>query len=579
LWNPNIGTSDNLTDIIGINGNSYANNIYMIDCELLTNGCEIGNTLTLKVINNGDNYVSEKKNVSVTGFGYDFVNNISINSPPTTNLVFPTNFANISNAEIEFNCSGDDLDGNIKNISLYGNWTGEWKLNETKDITFEEKFKTFTKILPEGIYKYTCKAEDNLSISSFATENRTFVIDLTKPIIDSVLANLTYSCGEANYARVNCTAHDELLDIDKVIIQAISPSGTENYSTSLITGESYYSDIPLNEIGYWIFNCIVNDSAGNVNNQTSQAVRVYSGSPELYINFTTIDLSELNPMENQNIKINALVENIGCSDAENLLVSFFKGDPSSEGENIGNSVINLTSLSSSPVNISWNAQIGPSNIFVLADSNFVINEENESNNKANKTFSINAWQEIYGNISLDKIIGGDDINIKKWFNESQIEGNIFITDSECDVDWLSLIAIGKTKSGGESSNDFLEIDELLGMEDFQDSISNLFSENQNPKNLENMIIYQKEITDIPVINSTNNSNFITGLLWDSSDDRDGENGEFDKTDKEDIVFTAKVNKISEGSYGIYDYEIKIPSRLREYNSLDTQEVYLYYNLN
>jgi len=73
LWNPAIGINDNLTDIIGPLGNSHTNNIYMVDCELLTHGCAIGNTLTLKILNNGDNYISGEKNVSVNGYGYDIV--------------------------------------------------------------------------------------------------------------------------------------------------------------------------------------------------------------------------------------------------------------------------------------------------------------------------------------------------------------------------------------------------------------------------------------------------------------------------------------------------------------------------
>ena len=137
-----------------------------------------------------------------------------------------------------------------------------------------------------------------------------------------------------------------------------------------------------------------------------------------------------------------------------------------------------------------------------------------------KHISINAWQEIYGNTSVDKIIGGDNVSIKKWFNESNLEGNIFITDSECSINWLSLQAIGKSKSGGDSSNDFSEIDEFLEMTYFEDSVSNLFSDNQIPKETKNMIIYQREIQNVPIINSTNNSNFITGILWDFSDDTD-----------------------------------------------------------
>ena len=87
LWNPSVGINDNLSDIIGPLGNSNTNSIYMIDCELLNHGCTIGNNLTLKILNNGDNYVSGEKNVSVHGYGYDIVDNITLNSPPNITSV------------------------------------------------------------------------------------------------------------------------------------------------------------------------------------------------------------------------------------------------------------------------------------------------------------------------------------------------------------------------------------------------------------------------------------------------------------------------------------------------------------
>jgi hypothetical protein len=88
LWNPTQGTNDNLTDIIGISGNSRTSNIYMIDCELLNSGCNISSVLNLKVINNGDNYISNTKNVTITGAGFDIVENITLNSPPLIENVF-----------------------------------------------------------------------------------------------------------------------------------------------------------------------------------------------------------------------------------------------------------------------------------------------------------------------------------------------------------------------------------------------------------------------------------------------------------------------------------------------------------
>lgn len=577
LWNYNNGEADNLTDIIGFFGNSGQNNNYSIDCELLNTPCTEGDVLTLKIINNGDNYISEEKNVSIGSMGYSLVENIRLNSPPTTSLIFPQKNSNLSYGYIDFNCSFEDLDDNLKEISLYGNWSGEWKLNETKEISSGERFKIFTKKLVQGFYEYACQVTDILKISEFSETNSSFKVDLTDPIIEYILPNITYSCGNTNQVRINCSVYDPIFGIDKIIIQSISPSNEViNYSAESLEGNEYYYEFLLDELGIWRFNCIANDSAGNTNNLYSDNLRVYSDSPELTVNGSLIGLSKYNPIEYETVNISAVIENQGCSYADNIIISFFEGDPDNLGEEIGNITINISQISNLSVNVSWKSNIGNTQIFVFADYENSINEGDELNNKDYKNISINAWQEIYGNTSLDKIIGGENISIKKWHNESQIEGYIFITDSECEVNWMELEAIGRTKSGEESSNDFLEIDELLRMINFEDSVSNLFSESQNPKNTKNMIIYQREIADIPIINSTNNSNFITGILWDASDDN---NGEFDEVDKEDIIFVAEVNKVSEGAYGIYDYEIKIPSRLREYFVLDDDEVYLYYNLN
>ncbi len=580
LWNPENGEEDNITDIIGVFGNSGQDNNYSLDCELLNTPCIEGEVLTLKVINNGDNYISDEVNVTVSSIEYSLVQKIQLNSPPNVSLIFPIKNSKLNYEEIEFNCTFEDLDNNLKEISLYGNWSGTWNLNETKEISSGEKFKTFTKKLLQGFYSYACKITDTLMISMFSETNDSFSVDLTKPSIEYVLFNISSSCGIYENVRINCSANDEIVGIDKVIIQSISPSNDIiNRSAQFLVGGVYYSDFFLNELGSWRFNCIVNDSAGNINNIYSDYLPVYSSSPELLINGTTINISKTQPIEYENVNLSAIIENKGCSSAENVKVHFFDGDPDVSGQEIGNITINISYLENISVKIPWISKIGKNQIFVFVDYGNIINEENEMDNKDYKNISVNAWQEIYGNISLDKIIGGENISIKKWYNESQIQGNIFITDSECEINWMALEAIGRTKSGEESLNDFYEIDRILRMEDFEDSVSNLFTYSQIPKETHNMTIYQREIDNIPIINSTENSNFITGILWDSSDDQEGEGGEFDELDKEDVIFVAEVNKISEGFYGVYDYEIKIPSRLREYILTDDQEVYLYYNLN
>jgi len=84
LWNPVHGINDNLTDIIGVNGNSGTDNIYMIDCEMLDNECDIRDEIKVKVF--GD-YITNPHNLSVTGAGFDVMGNLTLNSPPNVSSI------------------------------------------------------------------------------------------------------------------------------------------------------------------------------------------------------------------------------------------------------------------------------------------------------------------------------------------------------------------------------------------------------------------------------------------------------------------------------------------------------------
>ena len=584
LWNPANGIDDNLTDIIGPSGNSGANNTYMIDCELLNTPCTIGDEIRVKVLNNGSDYITDYVNATVTGAGFDIMPNLTLNSPPNVTLDFPVNYANLSSSETNFSCTANDLDGNLANVTLYGNWSGGWHANETKQASGDSSNVNFTKILTEGIYTWGCLATDSLGISKFSTENFTLTIDLTPPTISSVEFNATKDvCEDTSYVRVNCTTSDALTSIDSVIIESIAPNKSRtNYTAQLLTGNTYYTDIPLNDVGIWSFNCISNDSAGNTVNKTSTEMEVHSNLPDLTINYSDIVFSNTDPLENEGVIIYATINNNGCSDANNFLVGFFENDPDLPGsiQINGNKTLSVSNLSNATANVTWNAKIGFTNIFVYADINNAISEYNESNNKNNNTITVGAWQEFYGNVSIDKILSDEGKrNLTAWFNESSISGNIFIADTESNVDWLSLQAIGRNTTDGKTSNDFSEIDALLNMTSFNDSVSNIFTTDGNtPIATDSFFIYKNTIYNVPIINSTNNTNFITGILWDTSDDASSD-GEYSQADKEDLVFVSKVNKNAQGKYGIYDYEMRIPVRLREYYTTDSSDVYIYFDLN
>ena len=116
------------------------------------------------------------------------------------------------------------------------------------------------------------------------------------------------------------------------------------------------------------------------------------------------------------------------------------------------------------------------------------------------------------------------------------------------------------------------------MDNFDDSVSNIFTIDGNtPKGTASFIIFHSPISNVPTANSTNNTNFLTGILWDGDDDENND-GEFSSNDEEDLVFVTKINPNSQGAYGIYDYEMRVPAKLREYDNTDSNKVVFYVEL-
>jgi len=563
LWNPSVGISDNLTDIVGATGNSGVSGVYMIDCELLDGGCGVSDILSLKIF--GARYVSWIVNVTVSGAGYDVPGNLSLNSPPSVVLVSPEN-SGYAPGSVDFNCSFFDYDGNIARVSLWGNWSGAWTEEGVVTSGFEDGYLIFNEDIVEGNYEWNCFVEDDLGIESSNESNNSFFVDTTLPMISEV-TSVSDVCGFASIP-VDCSTYDLGSGIGSVIIQSVSP-GNElvNYSASWVSGDVYRASVTVDSIGDWSFGCFVNDSVGNLNYSSSEDVSVLSGNPELFVVGDFVGFDVIPSVEGEIVNVSVNVSNIGCVDSGNFVVGFYDSDGSFE-----NKSVSISALSSLNVSSSWTTKIGSNDISVYVDLDGVVAEDNESNNVATRLAYLKAWQGIYGNLSLDKVLGSESVNMSFWADEEGIVGNIFVADSEADVEWNSLQAIGRTKTGVGSSNDFSEIDSILEMGSYNDSVYESYSSS----GLDNFSVFQRDIENVPFVNSSSNGNFVTGILWDMSDSSDSE---YDSVEGEDVVFVAKVNRGEVGSYGVYDYEISIPSMLRSYEDVDEVIVYLYYDLN
>lgn len=128
LWNQDLEMNDNVTDIIGTTGNSGVDNIYLIDCALLNNSCEVGMNISVKVLGNNGR-ITNYTTLTINGAGYQQASNLTLNSPFVLNYTFVDDSINVPFGEIDLTagsttqvvCQGVvyDLDGQneILNVS------------------------------------------------------------------------------------------------------------------------------------------------------------------------------------------------------------------------------------------------------------------------------------------------------------------------------------------------------------------------------------------------------------------------------------------------------------------------------
>jgi hypothetical protein len=322
----------------------------------------------------------------------------------------------------------------------------------------------------------------------------------------------------------------------------------------------FFPRIPAGGAHLWNVTC--NDYYGNIG--WSQAWTVIIIPPDFYVNRSTMKFDRV-PIEGLNISLNVTVKNIGGSDATNVTVTFYRGSPSLNFV-IQSFKVNLTertgNRSTITLNTSWIVSgPGPFTFFAVADpplaTNGSIREINETNNEGNITLNVAGWHHYYGNASGNiKLENSGNASNFLW---NVTGGNVYIVETGTSISWQDIYALGRDVNDIAMFNDFKEADTALNMTGYMDSINATFTYNHAPKQVAQFSVYQTQIANVPIVNSTNSSNFITGILWDSSDLMIST---FNGT--QDLVFITEVNNGKQGKYGIYDYEIRVPAALDTY---------------
>ncbi|MBW6442648.1 hypothetical protein K0A97_02595 [Patescibacteria group bacterium] len=496
--------------------------------------------------------------------------NFTIYAPPKVTLFEPVNYGHLNSSTIEFIYLPEDAIG-LSSCSLYLDG-GFNKTISSPELVANINNSFIVEGILEGMHNWTVLCTDVFpDFNTFSPEPFNFTIDLTPPIV-----SLNYPLNQTNTLRTvffNFSAQDNFspnlrcrLYVDN-ILNASEINLENGTSIEVILGN--YS------LGEHLWNVTCLDQAGNFEWSETRMFNVTL--PDLFVSSEEITFDTNSPVENETVNLSAVLYNLVNVTVPNVTVRFFLGDPQIDGVQLGEDlfIAPFGALENYTLSILWNAIMGTSNLFVVIDPDGEIEEVTKENNIANKSITVGSWHFFYGELTSESTFELENQNgskIIRWFATNNEGGNIYATNVDSLIYWFNLQALGRNVSGGVSSLDFSKLDEFLNMSNFQDSISELYLEEGEVKNTTTLLVFNNEILNIPITISINSSNFLTGILWDYSKDTDGS---FGGLDKEDVVFVTEINLQQEGTYGTYDYEMRIPASLREYGGNGKKSVVFY----
>ncbi len=470
---------------------------------------------------------------------------------------------NYSTPRIFFNMT-DNMD-NILNFTFFANGAVNRRGNATNGTTRNITLAS----LSDNLYSLKLEAMDEAYNRQNSTPKNIYV-DTTRPTISlrkpengnrtpqtNIFFNFTATDNLAPYLLCNLT-------VDNVVRDNFNVQPGEFNTTSISFSAG---------IHYWNVTCY--DIARNKN--TSDTFNFTIPLPDLTLSASDIKFNTTQFIEHTNISINATVYNIGDTLAEDANITFYIGNYT-QNNKLASFVYNISAGRNITLNTTWKISgTGLIRIFVVLDppiaTNGSIRESNETNNVAYNSFEVDSYQVVYGNLTgLKNIRDLGNLTIYAWNITEYNDTLIYAVDYDSNVNWAQLQALSRNTSNGIQFDDFHELDLALRMENNTDSINNTWTFQNSPILTRGYTVYLNSIQSVPIANSTNTTNFRTGMLWDKSD------GGVEYSGTQDIVFITTVNLAKQGKLGIYDYELKVPAYLRNYKLPNTNTITLYTEL-
>ena len=328
---------------------------------------------------------------------------------------------------------------------------------------------------------------------------------------------------------------------------------TENYSSSKTLGtSSIWSETSFTWSNSSVNNTVVSwriwysDSQGQYTPTDTQSFSVNGKD----LNVTELYLNTSNLVQGKKVKLISNITNVGSgkinSGEINITLETYNGSwMLTDTEKVSRQIQEDSSIT---VNFTWTVKPGPYRFTVQADPSGTLNELNETNNQKTLNRNVSSYTVVYGGNSAEIRLGGSGSRFVSWKADHR-NMSLFLADKDMKLSTNDLKPLN-------SSGDLGEADDALNLTGHHDSLSKLYDEDddQQPDNTRCWTVSAQKLCDIPVTNSTESSDFKTGLLYNSEN-----NNQYDGSQA--IVLTTPVNNSATGKFGTYDYEVKIPFAL------------------
>ncbi|GEM_PF-6285451 len=192
--------------------------------------------------------------------------------------------------------------------------------------------------------------------------------------------------------------------------------------------------------------------------------------------------------------------------------------------------------------------------------------------RSSQTFTLvlaGNWALIKGTLRGRKIINTSENG--QFLSESNASpyGHVLVIPQDGSLNYSALTALTRNTANGFESTDFADADALLNLTGEVDSIAQVFGGGgTSPSQTDTFTLAGYARTQVPVVNSTNSTNFVTGLLWHSQAVNN-----YTQSAKPTLTLVTRVNRQAQGKYGVYDYEIRVPATLDAFHGGTVVELY------